>query len=189
MQLWSRILWDTVRTAEKSLLCCVSEWTDLQTIHLFLPPLSCSHDNLMSISIKLNQTTPDLCLLITQQSEALCEGRRQGQDCTHTTLHSTNESASVTASCLPVGSILGVTHSVSIDGKHGLSLWQARRVVDFTDPRLSSAFPQVQTKNTRPVLTNLEWWNRDVMTFSVPTLLSPAPPPPPLTRNTTSLTV
>lgn len=47
-------------------------------------------------------------------------------------------------------SVLGISHSVSIDGKHGLSLWQAGRVVDFTDPRLTSAFPQVQTAQKRP---------------------------------------
>lgn len=79
----------------------------------------------------------------------------------------------VTASFLSAGSILGITHSISIDGKHGLGLWQAGRVVDFTDPRFSSTFPQVQTINVRPVLTNLEWWNCDVMTFSVSTLLVP----------------
>lgn len=45
-------------------------------------------------------------------------------------------------------SVFGIAHAVSIDGKHGLSLWQARGVVDFADPRLASAFPQVQTANS-----------------------------------------
>lgn len=40
-------------------------------------------------------------------------------------------------------SVFGVTYSVSVDGKHGLSLWQAGRVVDLTDPSFSSALPQV----------------------------------------------
>lgn len=41
-------------------------------------------------------------------------------------------------------SVLGISHAISVDGKHGLSLGQAGRVIDLTDPRLSSAFPQVQ---------------------------------------------
>lgn len=45
-------------------------------------------------------------------------------------------------------SVFGITHTICIDGKHGLSLWQARGVVDFTDPCLASAFPQVQTANS-----------------------------------------
>lgn len=56
---------------------------------------------------------------------------------------------------LPARSVLGIAHPVGVDGKHGLGLWQAGRVVDFADPCLASAFPQVQSANTRPVFANL----------------------------------
>lgn len=41
-------------------------------------------------------------------------------------------------------SVFSISHSVSIDSKHGFSLGKTRRVIDFTDPGLTSAFPQVQ---------------------------------------------
>lgn len=47
------------------------------------------------------------------------------------------------------GSVLSVPDTIGVDGEHGLCFWQAGRVVDLADPRLSSAFPQVQTANTR----------------------------------------
>lgn len=47
------------------------------------------------------------------------------------------------------GSVLSVSDTIGVDGEHGLCFWQAGRVVDLADPRLSSAFPQVQTANTR----------------------------------------
>lgn len=161
-----------VRTAGKSLLGCASDWADPQFV-LVVPPLSCSQDHLcQSASNRIIQPLTFVSWLAS--SLRLCVKAVVRVKIAHATLQSKNESAGVTASCLSASSVLGITHSVSVDGKHGLGFWQAGRVIDFTDPCLSSAFPQVQTANTRPVLTNLEWWNRDVMTLSVSALLSPA---------------
>lgn len=46
-------------------------------------------------------------------------------------------------------SVFSISHSVSIDSKHGFSLGKTRRVIDFTDPGLTSAFPQVQPDRER----------------------------------------
>lgn len=125
----------------------------------------CSLDHLIdsaSISIKPNHMIPDLRLFVTSLSVIislrLCVKAIALMNVAHKT-QPKNESAGVaniyhhpTASCLSASSVLGITHSISVDGKHGFSLWQAGWVVDFTDPRLSSAFPQVQTAKTIPVL-------------------------------------
>lgn len=41
-------------------------------------------------------------------------------------------------------SVFSISHSIGIDSKHSFGLGKTRRVVDFTDPGLTSAFPQVQ---------------------------------------------
>ena len=40
--------------------------------------------------------------------------------------------------------VLGIPYAISIDSKHGFSLWEAGGVVDFTYSRLSSAFAKIQ---------------------------------------------
>lgn len=67
-----------------------------------------------------------------------------------------SEGAASRCDCFLARSVLGIAHPVGIDGKHGLGLWQAGRVIDFADPRLTSAFPQVQSANTRAVFANLD---------------------------------
>lgn len=58
----------------------------------------------------------------------------------------------MSTSCLPARSVLGIAHSISVNGEHGFGLWQAGRVVDLTNPCLSTSFPQVQTAGNREVL-------------------------------------
>ena len=40
--------------------------------------------------------------------------------------------------------VLGVAHTVGIDGKHGLRLGQAGRVVNFANARLAAALAEVE---------------------------------------------
>lgn len=42
-------------------------------------------------------------------------------------------------------SVFSVAHSVSVDGKHGFSLGQARRVVNLADSGFTEAFSQIQS--------------------------------------------
>lgn len=41
-------------------------------------------------------------------------------------------------------SVFGVTHTVGVDGKDSLRLWQAGRIVNLADTRLTAAFPEVE---------------------------------------------
>lgn len=66
----------------------------------------------------------------------------------------TNTRRSSRCASHPAASVLGIAHSVSVDGKHGFSLRQAGRVIDFTDPRFSSALPQVQAVKKRALLVS-----------------------------------
>lgn len=97
--------------------------------------------------------------LIPHQSEASCEGSSMEPRLhMHRDTHTKHFKPKMSQQCVcvrdPVSSVLGITHSVSINGKHGFSLRQAGRIVDFTDPRLSSAFPQIQTANTSTRVTH-----------------------------------
>ena len=41
--------------------------------------------------------------------------------------------------------VLGISNTISINGKHGLSLWQTWRVVNLANSCLPSSFPQIQS--------------------------------------------
>lgn len=73
-----------------------------------------------------------------------CSGRaavRCHEERSHLLLASTGNEAE--------SSLFSISHSISVDGKHGFGLGKAGRVVNLTDPGFASAFSQVQSVGRR----------------------------------------